>query len=111
MYDATAGYPDLAAIRAWTRVPATVVDDDELGHVAGAEQAAQRAILLPPATAGELDDAVYQAFLRRVARHLAAKNIPLGFVGPDAEFGVARLSRLDAEISRLEAPHVEPVLA
>lgn len=108
-YDTTNGYPVLADIRKWTGVPATVLDDDELDRVAGAEQESQYAILLYPAEV-ELPDAIYQAFLRRVARHLAAKNVPLGFLGVDAEQGTARLASWDAEVARLERPFVEPVL-
>ena len=108
-YDSSGGYPDLAAVRAWVQVPATAVDDAQLDKVCGAEQSAQLALVV--VVEGELlDDALYQSFLRRVARHLATRNVPLGLIGADAEYGAVRLSRWDSEVERLEAPHRETVL-
>ena len=45
-----------------------------------------------------------QAILRRVARAVAARGVPLGLVGIDAEHGAATLPRWDAEIERYERP-------
>jgi hypothetical protein len=47
--------------------------------------------------------ALRQAVLRRVARHVAARGLPLGLTG-DSEFGPVRLPTYDVEIERLEAP-------
>jgi hypothetical protein len=107
-YDATAGYPDLTRIRAWIQVPATVLPDDQLDEIAEGEQLAQAAL-----DWGVLDlpGDVRQAFYRRVARSVAAKGIPLGILAADAEFGLVRLSGIDTEIARLEAPYVVPVIA
>lgn len=109
MYAAGSGYPTLADIRAWISVPATVLDDNALGWVAGAEQAAQAS------TCGTLPDPItddlHQAFMRRVARHVAARGVPLGLIGLDSEYGASRLVRWDAEVDRLEAPHVSVVVA
>jgi hypothetical protein len=102
-YEPTLGYPSLAAIRAWVQVSAVVLDDVQLEHVAGAEQADQIAKCAVDAV--ELQDPLYQAFLRRVARHLAAKGVPLGILAADAEYGTVRLSKFDPEYGRLEAPY------
>lgn len=107
------GYPDLATIRAWVAVPATLITDEQLGFVAGAEQRAQSFLDWGSTVEAPVDipDDVYQAFLRRVARHLATKGIPLGILAADAEFGTVRISRWDAEIERFEAPYTVPVIA
>jgi hypothetical protein len=104
------GYPSLADIRAYIAVPATVVDDTILGWVAGAEQVAQ-VHAVDVALGAELPDDLHQAFMRRVARHLAARSVPLGLIGLDNEYGASRLVRWDAEVDRLEAPHVMPVVS
>jgi hypothetical protein len=105
-----AGYPDLATIRAWLKSPATVLPDDELAMIAGAEQTNQTHLLAWP-TDADLPDDLAAAFLRRCARHAAAKNIPLGILGADAEYGAVRLSRWESEVDRLEAPYYVPVIA
>lgn len=101
-YDTGGGYPDLNAIRAWVQVPATVIDDATLGHVAAAEQELQAALCQVDAT---VQEPIYQAFLRRVARHLAGRGVPLGILAADAEYGTVRLARFDSEIGRLEGPY------
>jgi len=113
MYAPGAGYPELAEIRAWIKAPATVLPDPELELMAGAEQLAQHHLLVwsqtwPPS---DLPDDLEAAFNRRVARHAAAKGIPLGVLGADAEFGTVRLSRWDAEIEQLKAPYLIHAIA
>jgi hypothetical protein len=44
-------------------------------------------------------------------RHVAARGVPLWLIGLDNEYGASRLVRWDAEVDRLEAPHVSPVVA
>jgi len=107
-YAGGGGYPTLAEIRAWVQVPATALDDGQLDHVAGAEQSAQLAACNVDDTA--ITDDLYQAFLRRVARHVATRGVPLGLIGADAEYGAVRLSRWDSEVERLEAPYRAVVL-
>lgn len=103
-----AGYPDLAAVRSWIGVPATAMNDEQLQAVVDAEIASQGAVCdVDPA---EVAADVSQAFLRRVARHVAARGVPLGLLNVDAEFGTSRLSKWDAEVERLEAPHRTVVL-
>ena len=108
-YDPTGGYPPLADIRAWIQVPATVLTDAQLEKVAGAEQDQQARYCTWDEA--ELPDSLSQAFLRRVARHVAARGVPLGLIGLDAEYGTSRLVRWDAEVDRLEAPHIVVVVS
>jgi hypothetical protein len=107
-YQDVGGYPTLAELRTWLKVPATILPDAELGIVAAAEQAAQQRL---DWGAGELPADALAAFYRRCARHAAAKNIPLGIIAADAEFGTIRISRWESEVERLEAAYVSPVVA
>lgn len=105
------GYPELADLRAWLQTPATVLPDDQLEVLAAAEQAAQAQYLYWGGEGVVLPDDLIAAFYRRVARAGAAKNLPLGILAADAEFGTVRLSTFDAEIARLEAPYLVVVVA
>lgn len=101
-----AGTPPLEAIRAWLGVPATIVDDAALQQVVDAEALIQeRQVTLPTDAVGDtyLTADLVQALYRRVGREIAAKGVPLGVLGVDAEYGPARLTSWDAEIDRLEA--------
>ena len=108
MYYPVGGYPALADIRTWLKVPATILPDAELDIIAAAEQTHQARL---DWGAGELPADALAAFYRRCARNAAAKNIPLGILAADAEYGTVRLSRWDAEVERLEAAYVSPVIA
>ena len=107
-YYSGSGYPDLAEVRTWLKVPATILPDAELEVIAAAEQTHQARL---DWGAGELPADALAAFYRRCARNAAAKNIPLGILAADAEYGTVRLSRWDAEVERLEAAYVSPVIA
>jgi beta-galactosidase GanA len=98
-YDPTAGFPDLATIRVEVGVPATVLADEQLEAIAGSEQDNMHAAY--EWTDSDLPDRLYQVFLRSVARTIAARGLPLGMVGTDSEYGVARLTTRDSEIVRL----------
>lgn len=108
-YAPGAGYPDLATLRAWLKVPATVLPDDQLDVAAAAEQTAQGRLSWGAGL--DLPADALGAFNRRVARHIAARGVPLGVLGTDSEFAAVRLTRWDPEIERLEAPYVVPVVA
>ena len=100
---------DLATLRAWIQVPATVLTDPQLQQVLDAETLLQaRACRVPvdPDTGAPLDlgPDLTQAIYRRVAREVAARGVPLGMLGADSEYGPARLARWDAEVDRLEGP-------
>lgn len=108
-YSPGAGYPSLAELRAWLKVPATVLDDAQLSVIAAAEQAQQGELVW--SSSPDAPDDVIAAFYRRCARHASAKAIPLGILGADAEFGAVRLSRWESEVERLESAYVAPVVA
>ena len=100
--------PSVEDVRAWIAVPATVLPDDLLDQVIRAEAELQiRACTVPLDPTGEpmLGPDLIQALYRRVGREVASKDLPLGMLGLESEFGPARLSRWDAEIERLEAPN------
>jgi beta-galactosidase GanA len=98
-YDPTAGFPDLATLRVEIGVPATVLADEQLDVIAESEQ---DNVTEQYAWADlELPARLYQVFVRSVARTIAARGLPLGMVGTDSEYGVARLTTRDSEIVRL----------
>jgi hypothetical protein len=93
-----AGFPPLADVRAWIQVPATVLTDAQLDLIAAGEQAA---VTAGYDWTGTLPDNLVAVFMRLVARATAAKGVSLGLLAADAEYGGARLSRWDAEVTRL----------
>ena len=108
------GEPDLAQVRAWVKVPATSISDEDLQQILDAEIAiVARTCRVPADEAG----AVYppplaRSVLRRCQREIAARNVPLGVLGQDgAEFGPLTVPSWDAEIRRLEASYRIPVIA
>lgn len=104
------GYPTLQQVRDWIRVPATAIPDDQLQQVIQAETSIQLLLCrIPP---DRYPEALVQALYRRVQRHIAARNVPLGLVGVDqSEYGPTRVPNYDAEVSRLEATFRIPVIA
>lgn len=99
--------PTLDEVRAWCEVSANVVTDAQLQAVCDAETELQAARLAPMPTLAtypvEMPASLAQALLRRVARELAARGVPLGVTGAD-EYGPVALPSYDSEIERLEAP-------
>jgi beta-galactosidase GanA len=98
-YTPAAGFPDLATIRVEIGVPATVLTDEQLEVIAGSEQ--DNVTSSYEWSDPDLPDRLYQVFLRSVARTIASRGLPLGMVGTDSEYGVARLTTRDSEIVRL----------
>lgn len=101
MTDPTPAYPDADAVRAFTGVTVKALSDVDLAIIMGGEQAAQTRLCR--VTGATLDPGLAAAFMRRCARAIAAKGVPLGMVG-DAEYGPSRLPMFDAEIERIEGP-------
>ena len=56
-------------------------------------------------------DALCQALLRRIQREVAARNLPLGMVGLEAEYGPANIPAFDALIEHHEHAYRRVVLA
>jgi hypothetical protein len=94
-------------------IPASEIDDGMLGEILQTELDTQLAYVLLPDWADENDypPALAQALLRRCARAVAARGLPLGslpinMTGSGAEFAATAMlvPRLDVEIERYEAP-------
>lgn len=99
-----------------------MTDLDQLKTYLGAENAAQwtDADLLAVIEAEKADQAarcrvpalrpasLSEALWRRVARNLALRSIPLGIMS--AESGGVRVSRMDVEVRRFEAPYRRAVV-
>lgn len=98
--------PTVDQVRKWTGVALSSIDDEQLAMVVDAEKfnQAKACRLVDPATGTpyEYTPDLYQAVLRRCARHLAARGIPLGQTPGSDEFGPTRLATFDGEIERLE---------
>ena len=102
--------PPLDDVRAWIKVPATLLPDPMLQQVIDAETLIQARLCRVPEDPSALTPDLVQAIYRRVAREVAARGVPLGMLGGDTEFGTARLTRFDAEIERLEGPNRRTVV-
>jgi hypothetical protein len=101
---------DLATVRAYLKVPATSLSDEDLQRMldASADDQAARCSW----TDGQYPEALAQALLRRVQREVAARNLPLGMVGLDAaEYGPQRLPYLDSLVEEHERAYRVQVLA
>jgi hypothetical protein len=101
--------PPVADVRAWLQVPVTALSDADLLAVITAEAVIQQRICAFPGDA-TYPEPLLRALYRRCARHIAARQIPLGVTG-EGEYGSVRLSGYDAEVRRLEASYRIPVIA
>jgi hypothetical protein len=105
--------PDLATVRAYLKVPTTALSDADLERMmaaAGQDQLARCA--WPGMDSNDYPEALAQAFLRRVQREVAARNLPLGMVGLDAsEYGPTRLPFLDSLVEEHERAYRRVVLS
>jgi hypothetical protein len=101
---------DLATVRGYLQVPATLLTDADLTRMLDAARADQSARCTTP-TDPEGVAALDQALLRRVQREVAARNLPLGMVGLDgAEYGPSSLAAYDALVEQHERAYRTPVL-
>jgi hypothetical protein len=101
---------DVAAVRAYLKVPTTGLSDEDLTRMVGACSADQwtRCVWDP----SDYPPALAQGLLRRVQREVAARNLPLGMVGLEAsEFGPQRLPYLDSLVEEHERAYRRTVLA
>ncbi len=113
------GIPDVDDVRAWLQVGTGAVSDDNLEQILLGELAIQARLLrIPedpdPETGLEATypEALARALLRRCQRNVATRQVPLGTLGLDgAEYAPLSLPAWDAEISRLEASYLIPVIA
>lgn len=108
--------PTLAEVRAYVGVPATTLSDADLQRIYDSCDASQRQRCQGMADdegnpITDLPEPLNQAFMRRTQREVAARNLPLGMVGIDAEYGAQRLPAADALVDDLERPYRKQVLA
>jgi len=65
----------------------------------------------PPVPETGYTEGLAQALLRRVQREIAARNLPLGMVGLEAEYGPANIPAYDSLTEMHEHPFRRVVLA
>lgn len=100
------GRPTVEQTRTYLGVGTGPLPDDQLQRIYDGCADVQRARCRDTDDDATLPDALGQAFLRRVAREVAGKGLPLGLTGPDStEFGPQALPFLDALIETGEAPY------
>lgn len=103
-------YPDLADVKAYLGQTALTYTDASITSALAAEKAAQaRVCRLPVVDATHpLPVNLREALMRRVARNIAMRRLPLGIQAE--EVGSTRLGSTDPEIRRLEGPYRKVVL-
>lgn len=101
------GMPEVADVAAYLREGAASWTTADLQDALDAEAAAQRSRCTLRAV---YPDDMRQALLRRVARNLALRALPLAVHQGDAEAGSMLLPGADPEVRRLEAPHRKRVV-
>lgn len=99
--------PDLTAAKAYLGPSAAGFGDDQISAALATETLAQKSVCRVPLDQDENESYpadLAEALLRRVARNLAVRNVPLGVqTTPLGE--VLRFSSSDPETRRLEAPY------
>lgn len=96
--------PTSPQIRDWANVSVQSVSDEQLDLIRAAELALQAATC--SWVGPDYPDALAQALLRRCARELGSRQLPLGLAGDSAgEYAPVRMPSYDVEVERLEAPY------
>lgn len=101
--------PTIEEVRGWLKVPATTLPDADLQRMYDgcADDQDARCVYVD----SEYPPALALAFLRRVQREVAARNLPLGMVGLDAaEYGPQRLPYLDSVVEEHERAYRRQVV-
>ena len=96
----------LSDVKTYLGTAASQWSDAELASALTAESAAQAARVQSGYLTGRAD--VDEALMRRVARNLAMRKVPLGIT--DSEIEATRVGGTDPEVRRLEAPYRRLVL-
>lgn len=102
---AAAGMPTLAETKEY--LGATSFADPLITNALAAESSAQRSICKVPAS---YPADLREALLRRVARNLAMRGLPIAVLRGDSEAGSTVLPGRDPEVRRLEAPYRKRVV-
>lgn len=104
--------PTLEQCRDYVKVPATALSDEDLERMRQACLQDQAALCAwPDMDSGAYPESLAQALFRRIQREVAARNLPLGMVGLEAEYGPASIPAYDALVVHHEAPWRKQVLA
>lgn len=99
-----AAIPTITDVRAWANVSAQSVSDAQIQQILDAETELQ-SVSCVWADATEYPSALAQALLRRCARQIGGRQLPLGLTADTSgEYAPVRLPNYDVEIERLEAP-------
>ena len=104
--------PDLETVRAYVRVPATTLSDadQERMRLTCLDDQAARCVW-DTESPDAYPDALAQALLRRVQREIAARNLPLGMVGLETEYGPRAVPAFDALVEHHEHAYRRVILA
>lgn len=104
--DDPVGFPTVDDVKAWLKVTDTIDDVAISNGLMAAQANMARRLAFPVTTDGAavVDDDLFLGCLLRTARYLARRNSPDGLVG-FADFGPARVARVDADIETLERPY------
>jgi hypothetical protein len=95
--------PDLSAVTAYLGEDCSYTSE-EISDALDAETAAQAARCIIPV---DYPHDLGQALKRRVARNLAARSVPVAqFTSYEGGATATRVTRYDAEVTRLEAPYL-----
>lgn len=92
--------PTHADVTAYMGPAGTTYSEDEITKALAAETAAQRRVCR--ISGNDLPPDLLEALLRRVARNLSMRRLPLGVMGDEAG---TRLGSTDPEVRRLEGPY------
>lgn len=96
--------PTVSEVRAWSQVTAQSLSDVQIQQILDAETELQTAACVW--ADGEYPFALAQALLRRCAREIGSRQLPLGLsADTGGEYAPVRLPNYDVEIERLEAPY------
>lgn len=97
------GTPDVEDVAAY--LGETSATEDEMAGALAAETAAQSRVCRVPADPEALSADLREALLRRVARNLAARSVPVAtFTSFEGGASSTRVPASDPEVRRLEAP-------
>lgn len=98
--------PILTDVTTYMGQSAATYSNETLTSALVAEIAAQQNVCT--VGTGELPAALWEALLRRVARNVAMRRLPLGVMAD--EMGAVRIGSNDPEIRRLEGPYRKRVV-
>jgi hypothetical protein len=94
---------DAGQVRAALALPDSVITDEDLSDVLEAVRITQASVVEYPPAGTDTPD-LDRALIRRVAREIAARGLPLG--AQTTEYGTSYVPRHDPILNALEAPYL-----